>query len=259
MKKFVHFLDIPVRLEGLEGAMSDFEDERGCQVLIFASAQLISIAQKKDSIRYFLQENGVYPDSFYLTKYLRTFNPLVKQIRGIDFLNRVMNNSNQNLRHLFIGERFAIEHAASKAKSENQNLKIVGTIPAPFKDEFTNEIFEWATIIKATEANVIWLGLGTPKQHEIAMKLKDEVASRIVCVGAAMSFYSGDLEKCPEWITAIGGEWLFRLSREPQRLFRRYLTTNIHFIALSLMDYYSRKTRNKVKRETHSESFGNRE
>lgn len=72
--------------------------------------------------------------------------------------------------------------------------------------------------------DIVWLGIGSPKQIELAHWLKANVSSTsIFCVGAAFDFVTGRKKRAPHWMQQSGLEWLFRLLSEPKRLWKRYL------------------------------------
>lgn len=74
------------------------------------------------------------------------------------------------------------------------------------------------------KTDIVWLGIGSPKQIELASYLKKNVSRiSIFCVGAAFDFITGQKRQAPSWIQKSGLEWLFRLLNEPKRLWRRYL------------------------------------
>ena len=78
--------------------------------------------------------------------------------------------------------------------------------------------------LKTLRPTHIWLGLGTPRQHFLAPLLAKNLPGTVVIgVGAAFDFLSGHVAESPKWVSKIGMEWLYRLSREPRRLTKRYL------------------------------------
>ena len=85
--------------------------------------------------------------------------------------------------------------------------------------------------IDASGAQVVWVGTGQPKQelwmHEMRPLL---AAPLLVGVGAAFDFHAGIVSQAPSWMQRNGLEWVYRLSREPRRLWRRYLTQNPRFV-----------------------------
>ena len=81
------------------------------------------------------------------------------------------------------------------------------------------------------DTQLLWLGLGTPKQDLAAVALRAVGAAPVIlCVGAAFDFLAGTKERAPEWMQRAGLEWLHRLGSEPGRLGRRYLVGNPRFV-----------------------------
>jgi N-acetylglucosaminyldiphosphoundecaprenol N-acetyl-beta-D-mannosaminyltransferase len=90
------------------------------------------------------------------------------------------------------------------------------------------EVFSQA--VQSSTANLVWVGLGTPKQDFIASRLTRLTEVNTVCVGAAFDFYAGTQKQAPLFLRQIGMEWFFRLVTEPRRLWKRYLVGNMIFI-----------------------------
>jgi N-acetylglucosaminyldiphosphoundecaprenol N-acetyl-beta-D-mannosaminyltransferase len=77
----------------------------------------------------------------------------------------------------------------------------------------------------------VWVGIGVPKQEKWMAALRDRIdAPVLVGVGAAFDFHAGLVPQAPSWMQSAGLEWLFRLCKEPRRLWRRYLTYNPRFV-----------------------------
>lgn len=85
--------------------------------------------------------------------------------------------------------------------------------------------------IDRSEADVVWVGIGVPKQEKWMAAMRPRLnAPVLVGVGAAFDFHAGLIAQAPPWMQARGLEWLFRLSREPRRLARRYVRYNPLFV-----------------------------
>jgi N-acetylglucosaminyldiphosphoundecaprenol N-acetyl-beta-D-mannosaminyltransferase len=84
--------------------------------------------------------------------------------------------------------------------------------------------------INASGANVVFIGLGCPKQEKWMAAHHDSIKAVMIGVGAAFDYHSGTLCRAPVWLQDHGLEWLFRLASEPRRLLRRYLVTNTLFV-----------------------------
>jgi len=95
-------------------------------------------------------------------------------------------------------------------------------------------------MIEASGANVVWIGLGTPKQVELALTLTNYCkVDYFITVGAVFDFFTGNLPYAPLWIRNMGLEWLYRLIKEPRRLFSRYIVIVPSFIWLNLKEFFT--------------------
>ncbi len=114
--------------------------------------------------------------------------------------------------------------------------EIAGSWSPPFRPLSVGEEDEVADIINASGANVVWVGLGTPKQELWMARMRERLAAPILLgVGAAFDFHAGVLRQAPRIVQRSGLEWAFRLACEPRRLWRRYAVVVPAFTALNLM------------------------
>ncbi len=114
-------------------------------------------------------------------------------------------------------------------------LKIAGAYSPPFRALTPAEDAEVSEMIKASRADIVWVGLSTPKQELWMAEHVGRVgAPALLGVGAAFDFHAGEIRHAPVWIQRVGLEWLFRLAMEPRRLGGRYLRNNPAFIAAIL-------------------------
>jgi len=109
-------------------------------------------------------------------------------------------------------------------------LRIAGIESPPFRPLTSAEDREVIERIAASGAEIVFIGLGAPKQELFAAQHKERIRAVQVCVGAAFDFLAGTKPMAPRWMQARGLEWLFRLASEPRRLWRRYLVSNSWFI-----------------------------
>jgi exopolysaccharide biosynthesis WecB/TagA/CpsF family protein len=110
-------------------------------------------------------------------------------------------------------------------------LRVVGAESPPFRPLAPQEDAAATARIVASGAGLVFLGLGCPLQDEFAFAHRHRLRAVQVCVGAAFDFHSGNKRMAPALLQRSGLEWLFRLSQEPSRLWRRYLVTNSLFVA----------------------------
>jgi N-acetylglucosaminyldiphosphoundecaprenol N-acetyl-beta-D-mannosaminyltransferase len=135
-------------------------------------------------------------------------------------------------RHFFCGgaEGVAEELAARLAK-RFPGMQIAGTFCPPFRALTAAEDQEACEKIIASRADVVWVGLSTPKQEWWMACHRERLKVPVmVGVGAAFDFHTGRVAQAPEWMREHGLEWLFRLVKEPRRLWRRYLVYGSEFV-----------------------------
>lgn len=110
---------------------------------------------------------------------------------------------------------------------------IVGTvISPPFRELSHEEELSLAQEIRDSGAGIVFVGLGCPKQEKWMARNHGAIGSVLIGVGAAFDFHAGNLREAPTWMQASGLEWLYRLSQEPRRLWKRYAKHNPRFVWL---------------------------
>ena len=110
-------------------------------------------------------------------------------------------------------------------------------------DEEDSKVCE---IINASGADIVWVGLSTPKQEYWMNAHKDKLnVSLMMGVGAAFDFHTGNAKEAPKWMQGRGLEWIFRLVTEPRRLWKRYLIGN------SMLIYWLIKEHFKIIKESY--------
>jgi N-acetylglucosaminyldiphosphoundecaprenol N-acetyl-beta-D-mannosaminyltransferase len=103
--------------------------------------------------------------------------------------------------------------------------------PRRFRSLDAEEVDGIVRDINASGADVVWVGIGVPKQEKWMAALRSRLdAPVLVGVGAAFDFHAGLVTQAPAWMQSAGLEWAYRLSREPRRLWRRYLRYNPRFV-----------------------------
>ncbi|MCC6617011.1 MAG: WecB/TagA/CpsF family glycosyltransferase [Anaerolineae bacterium] len=118
------------------------------------------------------------------------------------------------------------------AKERFPQLKIVGTEPSRFRRLTPDERDEVIERIQASGAQIVFVGLGCPRQETWAYEYRDRLSMPVIAVGAAFDFLAGTKAQAPVWVQNAGLEWLFRLLREPGRLWRRYVLLNPTYLFL---------------------------
>ena len=114
---------------------------------------------------------------------------------------------------------------------------IAGMHSPPFGEWPPDEFTRICEMIRSSGANLIWVGLGCPKQEHWIARHKDQLPPGIYFgIGAAFAFHAGEVKQSPPYLQKLGLEWAYRLAMEPRRLFRRYFTYNTLFLYHLLRD-----------------------
>lgn len=135
-------------------------------------------------------------------------------------------------RHFFFGGAPGVpEKLAGILQGKFSGLQVAGTLSPPFRSLAQEEDAQIVATINATAPDVVWVGLGTPKQETWMQEHREKLrASVLVGVGAAFDIHAGAKRQAPVWMQEHGLEWLFRLAQEPKRLWRRYLVYGSEFV-----------------------------
>ena len=90
--------------------------------------------------------------------------------------------------------------------------------------------------------DVIWVGIGVPKQEKWMVRMRDRLDVPVMCaVGAAFDFHAGRVSQAPGWMQERGVEWTYRIAQEPRRLLPRYLYTNPRFMLGFVRQYLAER------------------
>lgn len=123
------------------------------------------------------------------------------------------------------------ELLAERLAERFPGLEVAGTHSPPFRPLTPAEVEETAALINDSGAKLVWVGLSTPKQERWMAAMRPHLKAAVLFgVGAAFDFHTGRVKQAPAWMQRSGLEWLYRLSREPRRLWKRYLTNNPRFV-----------------------------
>jgi N-acetylglucosaminyldiphosphoundecaprenol N-acetyl-beta-D-mannosaminyltransferase len=125
-----------------------------------------------------------------------------------------------------------LERLAQRLLGQFPSLKIVGMESPPFRALTSDEDDAVVQRINDSGAGLLFIGLGAPKQEVFAAQHRQKIKAVQVCVGAAFDFHAGVKSTAPAWMQKRGLEWLYRLCKEPGRLWKRYLITNSTYLML---------------------------
>ena len=149
-----------------------------------------------------------------------------RRVYGPDLMAAVMERGTAHgWRSYFLGGAPGVaDQFAARIRSKNPDVQIVGCYSLPFRALSPAEDAALVDELNRAQPDIIWVGLGTPKQERwMASHLHLVAAPVLVGVGAAFDFGAGTVRQAPRWMQRSGFEWLFRLAMEPRRLWRRYV------------------------------------
>lgn len=160
--------------------------------------------------------------------------PEMGRVTGPDLMREMFGDGScSRLSHYFYGNTDAnIAALAEKLSANYPGLRIAGCEPSLFRDLSETEEQELCDRINASGADIVWVGLGAPRQEELCARLKGKTRSLMVGVGGAFNVLAGITPEAPRWMQDASLEWLYRLIQEPKRLFKRYAVTNTRFLYL---------------------------
>lgn len=160
--------------------------------------------------------------------------PLADRVYGPTLMLKTIEASEgqNDLKHFLLGgSQSTLEKLCQRFRKQQPNAQIAGVYSPPFGEWPEDEFERIKSKIEESGANLVWVGLGCPKQERWIAQHKEQLpAGCYFGIGAAFAFHAGEVDQAPAWIQSAGLEWLYRLAKEPRRLFKRYVTYNSLFI-----------------------------
>ncbi len=149
------------------------------------------------------------------------------------------NTPSSPFRHFLLGgKQSTLDKLTAKFSSEFPDAKIAGAHSPPFGEWPDSETENIIRLIRDSRANLVWVGLGCPKQEHWIAHNKHRLPPAVYFgIGAAFAFHAGEVKQSPALFQKLGLEWAYRLAMEPRRLFKRYLTYNSLFVFHTLRDH----------------------
>jgi len=138
---------------------------------------------------------------------------------------------------LFGSDAETLKRLSARLRELFPEIKIVGACPSKFRRLNSTERDELISTIKASGADITLVGIGCPRQEIWAFEFREALSMPVMAVGAAFSFHAGQLAQAPAWMQSRGLEWLYRLMREPTRLWKRYIFLNPAYLGLLALQW----------------------
>jgi N-acetylglucosaminyldiphosphoundecaprenol N-acetyl-beta-D-mannosaminyltransferase len=168
----------------------------------------------------------------------------VARVYGPDLMLAVCERSRAaGYRHFFFGGAPGVaETLTTVVRARFPGIHVAGTFSPSFEPLRPDEIERAARIINAACADIVWVGLSTPKQEYWMDAASSSISAPVLIgCGAAFDFNAGLKRQAPRWMQRSGLEWTFRFMTEPRRLWRRYLIGNSKFVWLMFLQALGRR------------------
>jgi N-acetylglucosaminyldiphosphoundecaprenol N-acetyl-beta-D-mannosaminyltransferase len=237
-------------LEGAVDRLRAFADEPGGRAVHLCNAWTLTLAQRDSDFAAVIERGDLnLIDGTPLAWVARSagFGHVHGPVRGTDLLLATATAGRASgLRHYLYGSTPAVVSTlADRLAAHAPGIKIVGVESPPFRPLSDREEIELVGRIGLARTDVVWVGLGTPRQDYFVDRFRDRLDASLVAVGAAFDFVAGAKPQAPHWAQGHGLEWMFRLATEPHRLWRRYLIGNTQFVCGVLKDIGSSSSWNR--------------
>ena len=204
------------------------------EYITFSNVHTTVMAQEDPA--YLRTQNGAilkFPDGTPIAwQERRCGYPQAERIAGPDFMEAMFRATmDGSVRHYFYGaSEETIAHLEANLKLKYPGIAIAGLYSPPFRELSPEEDEEDVRRINEARPDIVWIGLGAPKQENWMAAHKGRINGVMIGVGAGFDFHGGMIRRAPVWIQRLGMEWFYRLCQDPKRLFNRYFVTNFQFI-----------------------------
>jgi len=241
MEKTIRVLDVKLDALNISSVVEKierwilFRDRETSRYVCVTNVNSVVVAQKDPYLKKITNESDISVCDGMPLVWMANLKGvrLKERVYGFSLMHELLRRSQvKGYSHYFYGTtEAALGKMISKIKTMYPRLKIAGYYAPPFRELTAKEKVEVIKKINDSKADIVWVGIGYPKQEIWMYEFKDSIKSAVLLgVGAAFDFMSGNKPQAPLWMQNSGLEWLFRLSCEPKRLWKRYLISNTLFI-----------------------------
>jgi N-acetylglucosaminyldiphosphoundecaprenol N-acetyl-beta-D-mannosaminyltransferase len=245
-------LGVPVAMVDYDGAvevMDGLVDRRERGYVCAAPVHALMVAQDDPEMLAALRDSTlVVPDGMPLVWASNLLGEnLADRVYGPELMLRYSDRCAERGHRVWLyggRDQGSLVQLALCMRRRHPGIQIVGGYSPPFRPLTDEEEAELVTQINDARADVLWVGIGVPKQEKWMARMRDRLEVPVMCgVGAAFDFHSGRVSMAPAWMQEHGLEWIYRIGQEPGRLLPRYLTTNPRFVGAFARQYLSERRR----------------
>ena len=238
-------LGVPVHSVDVEGALECMgrwiEERGGTRWIAVTRSHGIVEGVKQPGFRKIIESAALsVPDGMWTARVsAKKLSSVPRRVRGADLLVEFSRlASRRGYSSFFYGDtEEVLAMLSARLKEQFPSLKIAGVYSPPFRKLSPEEDAEITATINSARPDVLWVGLGLPKQeHWIYEHLERLKVPVIVAVGAAFKFVAGTVKEAPRAVSNLGLEWFWRLLREPKKCWHRSLVYGPQFALHSYLE-----------------------
>jgi len=244
-------LGIPIAMTDYDGAMDvmDAMVRRRQRGYVCAAAVHSVMTAKDDSLmrRALTEATITVPDGMPIVWAANHLGEeLPNRVYGPELMSRHLARSAARGDRIWLyggRDQGALVQLALELRRKHPGVHIVGGFSPPFHEPTEAEDEALVERINAERPDVLWVGIGVPKQEKWMLRMRERLEVPVMCaVGAAFDFHARRVSQAPRWMQECGLEWTYRIAQEPRRLLPRYLYTNPRFM-LGFARQYLREQR----------------
>ena len=235
----VHMIQIP----DVVSLMTDWVciDRQYCRWIVVADMHAVIEAYQRIEFRRMLdQADLIVPDGIGLVRVAQCKGASLRtRVAGTDLMKAFFaRTKDMGVSHFFLGDtEETLNRLQANLEHTYAGITIAGTSSPPFRALTADEDVAIVQRINDAQPDVLWVGLGLPKQERWIFEHRHRLNVPLVLgVGAAFKFLAGSVKRAPDCVGNLGFEWLWRLAHEPRRLWRRIVIEGPQFVGLAGLD-----------------------
>lgn len=240
-------LEVPIDSKSLSEIVQDsllsVEYRNSQSVFACANPHSLVVAQRDLEFKVALQQaNLVVVDGIGASLMARIARiRLGPRITGMDYFQGILNALHRrgSGRVFFFGSSpYVLDRIAKRFAVDFPSLTLCGVVSPPFGAWSEMENLRMVKIINDAKPDVLWVGMTAPKQEKWVEANRRQLTVPVIgSIGAVFDFYAGTYSRAPKWACHAGLEWLYRLFREPRRMWRRNFISAPKFVWLVLQQH----------------------
>ncbi len=240
------FSQVPLS-EAIEALGKRAGEKKGLLVFTPNVDHLVLIETDSSYRNVYQEADWVFADGMPIVWFSRLVGrPLPERVTGADLVPGLCRIAAEKGLRVFIlgGAPDVTPLAAERLFKMNPRLEIAGIATPPQGFENDDAInLSIIDVIKRASPDILFVALGAPRQEIWACQNRDRLNAGIILgVGGAFDFISGRTKRAPAWMQKLGLEWLWRLVREPKRLWKRYLVRDMRFIGIAYREWRKQRS-----------------